>query len=815
MLENESRKENQMEKMPKQKTITSLILLLLLLISLIVFIFCSLRNSTVEAKGYFLCKLTSSGYEIVGLTPDAPQDIVIPTDFDNTPVIRVASSICSNLPIKSITVPPSVNSIADKAFESINSLIIFMDGRENADGMKLGREWSGDATVIFGDAKVNIGLLSSDKLPQNNEDDSSSKPTSGNDNDEIFISPIQPDNTNGQSEPQKNDNSGNTVTNKNPNGGFEIGSDNNKTIKTLSSISIAIPPIKTEYVEGNTFDKTGLLIRAHYSDGTSTTTDDYSVISPPLLISTTAVVVSYTDKGITKNTSQAIKVVKKTPTKLEVVTPPNKTRYIEGNVFDKTGMVVKVSYDNGDTANITSFAVPTDKLIKGETSVTLSYKENNKEVTATQSITVVAKTPTKLEITTPPTKTRYIEGNVFDKTGMVVKVYYDNGDAFNIIGFVVPTEKLMKGETSVTVSYEENNREVIAPQLITVVAKTPTKLEVVTPPNKTSYIEGNIFDKIGMVVKVSYDNGDTANITSFVAPTDKLIKGETSVTVSYKENNKEVTVTQPITVVAKTPTKLDVTKQPTKTSYSAGLIFRPDGMIVTVTYDNGDVINVTGYTYPLVRLLEGQTVVKISYIENNKLVTDDVRITVGPQLAVYEKYNCVLTTCSTCSGRGTTTSTGTCGSCGGRGSWSGSETCGGCSGSGKVWVNNGSICGICGSYYPCSSHPGGPSANDGGYWTCGSCYGSGSVNRSHTCGSCGGSGSRTTTSTCSTCKGSGNHGYVKGTYLSDVTVTANSLPANGNHTDGSWYILKHLIQDDIPTKSYKKKNQYITLNIFK
>lgn len=62
----------------------------------------------------------------------------------------------------------------------------------------------------------------------------------------------------------------------------------------LTGIEITTPPSKIEYVEGETFDSTGMVVTANYSDGSAEAVTDYTVDkTEPLTVSDTVVTVSY------------------------------------------------------------------------------------------------------------------------------------------------------------------------------------------------------------------------------------------------------------------------------------------------------------------------------------------------------------------------------------------------------------------------------------------------------------------------------------------------------------------------------------------
>lgn len=82
------------------------------------------------------------------------------------------------------------------------------------------------------------------------------------------------------------------------------------TEKTLSGIEITEEPTKTTYTEGEKFDKTGMVIKAKYSDGTSKEITGYTW-SPDeeLKVSDEKITISYTEEEITKTAEQEIKVI--------------------------------------------------------------------------------------------------------------------------------------------------------------------------------------------------------------------------------------------------------------------------------------------------------------------------------------------------------------------------------------------------------------------------------------------------------------------------------------------------------------------------
>lgn len=77
---------------------------------------------------------------------------------------------------------------------------------------------------------------------------------------------------------------------------------------TLKGISVKTPPAKLEYLAGDTFDPTGLVLTANVGGVPVDVTTSYTVTPDPLTADTTAVTISYTLDGKTATTTQAVTV---------------------------------------------------------------------------------------------------------------------------------------------------------------------------------------------------------------------------------------------------------------------------------------------------------------------------------------------------------------------------------------------------------------------------------------------------------------------------------------------------------------------------
>ena len=79
--------------------------------------------------------------------------------------------------------------------------------------------------------------------------------------------------------------------------------------KVLDSIEITTPPNKTAYFSGETFNPAGMVVTAHYTDGSSQAVSGYTYSPPaPWPRGNTTITVSYSEGGVTKTDTQTITV---------------------------------------------------------------------------------------------------------------------------------------------------------------------------------------------------------------------------------------------------------------------------------------------------------------------------------------------------------------------------------------------------------------------------------------------------------------------------------------------------------------------------
>lgn len=224
---------------------------------------------------------------------------------------------------------------------------------------------------------------------------------------------------------------------------------------------------------------------------------------------------------------------------------------------------------------------------------------------------------------TPPTKTSYALGEELNLDGMVAKLNYSDKSVGTTAYTVSGYDKTKVGMQTVTVSYGDYSANFD----VTVNGISSIK---VTPPTKTTYLEGQDLNTDGMVVTaVTTDNQritvpDGYSVRGF----NKTKLGKQTITVTYQGLSTEFEVNV-ISVKS-----IELTK-PTKLEYKYGESLDTSGMSVKAIYDDNqsEVIksgySVTGYD----KTKSGTQTITVTY--RNQTTTFDVTVA-EPQITKIE-----------------------------------------------------------------------------------------------------------------------------------------------------------------------------------
>jgi len=122
-------------------------------------------------------------------------------------------------------------------------------------------------------------------------------------------------------------------------------------------------------------------------------------------------------------------------------------------------------------------------------------------------------------------------------------------------------------------------------------------LQIASRPTKTNYKAGELLDLTGLKIVAVWSDGtsdDVTNSCTYVpAEGTPVYETVTKIDISYTDSTGAThPANQPI-IVTRTLDSIEITKAPTKLSYTAGETLNLSGMVVTAKYNSGATENVT------------------------------------------------------------------------------------------------------------------------------------------------------------------------------------------------------------------------------
>lgn len=215
----------------------------------------------------------------------------------------------------------------------------------------------------------------------------------------------------------------------------------------------------------------------------------------------------------------------KSPVKLTVTEPPASTKVVQGGDPDFTGGVVTVEYEDGTTKDLEMSELEYRGLNNaelGQQTVALIYTEAGKTVSATVDLTVVSPKVTALKLQADTVKKKYIEGETFDKRGLVVIAAFQTGEEREVEAYEISPLTMTPSTTAVTVTY----RSVTATIPVSVEAHAVLSAVITSQPTKREYFVGETFLSAGLEMKVTNNDG---TVEVFSADQLKYYHGESSI----------------------------------------------------------------------------------------------------------------------------------------------------------------------------------------------------------------------------------------------------------------------------------------------
>ena len=245
----------------------------------------------------------------------------------------------------------------------------------------------------------------------------------------------------------------------------------------------------------------------------------------------------------------------------------------------------------------------------------------------TVSLAAAAKTLESISFST--VKTAYTVGDTFVKP--IVTAHFNDGSTTDVTSQATFTGYDMStvGTQTVQVSYTYEGITQYDTFEITV-SKQRALTSISLSGQTTSYWVGDTFSFDGTVT-AHYDDESEKTVSANVSTyPDMTTAGNKNVTISYTENNVTKQASYQITVSALVLDYIDISSEPTKTSYYVGDTFSSTGLEVTAYYTNNShkVVTPTNISSPNMSTAGNKNVI-VSYTESGVTKTDSFTITVN------------------------------------------------------------------------------------------------------------------------------------------------------------------------------------------
>ena len=447
----------------------------------------------------------------------------------------------------------------------------------------------------------------------------------------------------------------------------------------ITSLAVTTPMNKVEYNHSETFDFTGLALKATKKSGATISLNASS--SGVTKSETTANVnsanftrtstegtvpvsgiqkITFTYEGKTATQSVA---VNDTISSIELTKQPTKTIYKQGENLNLTGAVVQVTLGSGGKANIN---LPDGSVTVSTYNPTTTGSKQHLTVklgTATASNTIDVEAYNYISSSTlvKPSKTSYKYGEELDLKGGKLDFIWKSGNMTNVslsTDIVSGYNATKLGTQTITVKYNakytlsDGNTitDTITKTFIVNVDNEAESIEI-TPPSKTQYNYGSKLDLTGGKIAVKYADGTTEYVTmetDMITETDGSIvnmspdvanftdnKLSKTLKISYTEDEATKTIDYPITIINDIKS-ITMHTIPTKTKYNVN-----DSLDVT----NGEIKITRATGEPEIKAITSSMVtgfdsskentalsLTVSYTENEITKTTTYNVSVEDQI---------------------------------------------------------------------------------------------------------------------------------------------------------------------------------------
>ncbi len=219
----------------------------------------------------------------------------------------------------------------------------------------------------------------------------------------------------------------------------------------VESLAVSVKNGATEYTEGQTIDRDSLLVWGDFGKYSARLTDFDINPDKPDPTDTEVIV-----KCGGASTSFPISVKRKKLQSIEILNKPYTTFYIEGQVFDKQGLVIQANFEYISEI-VEDYEVDDERaLTYDDSSVRISYSYNGVTKTVEQNIEVSHRVLVSIAVDDSDVQKKYTQGDIFNPDGLIVLANFESLGTVIVEDYRINAVPLLSTDTNISVSYTEN-----------------------------------------------------------------------------------------------------------------------------------------------------------------------------------------------------------------------------------------------------------------------------------------------------------------------------------------------------------------------
>lgn len=197
---------------------------------------------------------------------------------------------------------------------------------------------------------------------------------------------------------------------------------------------------------------------------------------------------------------------------IDIVAPPDRLSYIQGQSIELSGIQAKGHYDNGTVEDLPLESLTVEDFDKEQVG-TLEIRVLAGDHADTINVEYKAKTFLELVLLAPPQRLLYPEKVELDTTGLEVEARYDNGIPERVDPSLLQVngyEKTKIGTQTVTLSYKEKSVQFS----VEVEPRKETGIVLLSKPQKIIYEYNEPFQPQGLSVALRFNNGEQSTLNT-------------------------------------------------------------------------------------------------------------------------------------------------------------------------------------------------------------------------------------------------------------------------------------------------------------